>query len=194
MPFRELVGSYQVYDESALKSVTKLKLQSKDLVENWRRCSLTSDFIARYYSIFFPYIERSENTFYRQEAENIISFIMNELVENTAKYSDENGEDVDVWIGLDDDRLIFDISNQISHQAYEPFMNLCKELLESDPQELYIKKIEENIDSGTSSSGLGYLTLVNDYGVSFGFAFTELNDKLVKASVQAVVNYREENI
>ncbi len=190
----KIIGSYITYNNKDFISNTRICLRSDDLSNNWRRCSLTSDFLSKYFSFFFPYKEKSENTLYREEAENIISFILNELIENTAKYSDDKNSDVNILLAIDETCLVFEISNYTSSDNAKGFLKLCSEILESDPHELYIKKIEENIDTGSSGSGLGYLTLINDYGISFGFMFEDMENSLVRTSVQAKLKYKEENI
>ena len=191
---RQLIGSYVKYDKKSVLSRTSMSLHSGDLTGNWKRCGLTSDFIAKYYSFFFPYKEKSENTLYREEAENTISFILNELVENTEKYSDVNGKEVEISETMDEELLIFEVSNQINQKDAQKFQKICAEILGDDPQELYIKKIEENLETGSSSSGLGYLTLINDYGISFSFSFEDWDNGLTQAIVQAKLNYKEGNV
>jgi hypothetical protein len=49
---------------------------------------------------------------------------------------------------------------------------MLAELTASDPGELLIARIEANAaDAGASGSGLGLLTLMNDYGARLGWIF-----------------------
>ena len=54
------------------------------------------------------------------------------------------------------------------------FQSLLSELTARDPGELLIERIEANAADETSSgSGLGLLTLMNDYGARLGWNFSD---------------------
>ena len=189
----DLFGSFTEIAPDDCKSMVRLRTLAQDLSSQWKRCSLTANFLSQFFSHFFPYREKAEDMMNRDDAESTISYILNELVENTAKYSNPDNPGVLVELYLLDPHLIFEVSNYIKIGQVEKFKALCREILENDPQELYIKKIEANISDESSESGLGYLTLINDYGVQLGFKF-QMENNMIKASIQAKLNYREGSV
>jgi hypothetical protein len=168
-------------------SDASLMLDGEDISQNWRRCSLTADFLAKYYSYYFPYREKAMDRISREAAENSISYILNELIENTAKYSDSRDQEVEVAISLREDDIIFQVSNHVSERRADSFLRLARELLEGNTQELYIKQLETESDS----SGLGYLTMINDYGVSLGFRIERTGEDVFRVTVQAIMKWKE---
>jgi len=187
----EVVGSW--LDEKGERALSEcsLGLMSDDLFRNWRRVSLSSDFLARYYSYYFPYREKARGTLSRESAENTISFVLNELMENTAKYSDAKEKRVSVRVRLLERVLLFSVSNYISGKLHGPFVALAKEILGGNTEDLYLKRLERNTEEGEGGSGLGYLTLINDYGVSLGFKFEKTGDDLFRVTVQATLKHKE---
>jgi hypothetical protein len=188
----EILGQFR--DEAREKplSQTSLVTNSADMLENWRRVSLCSDFLAKYYSYYFPYKEKAKQRISRDTAENNISFVMNELIENTAKYADARDKTVTIKIMLFDQDIVFQVSNYVTPALAESFVALAREILESNPEELYIKRLEKNTEAESGDSGLGYLTLINDYGIRMGFKFQTVEPDLVQVTIQARMKSREE--
>ena len=58
-------------------------------------------------------------------------------------------------------------------------------------EDLYFQKLEENAEQDVGGSGLGYLTLMKDYGIRFGFRFRTLNTETTAVDVQAHVSLRD---
>jgi hypothetical protein len=87
--------------------------------------------------------------------------------------------------------MVFQVTNYIEPAGQEPFVVIIKELLENDPDELYFQKLEENFENDADGSGLGYLTMMKDYGVQFGFKFQPLEAKSVRVDVQAHLSMKE---
>jgi hypothetical protein len=66
------------------------------------------------------------------------------------------------------------VRNVAASGTAEKFQALLAELTTRDPGELLIERIEANAADETSSgSGLGLLTLMNDYGARLGWSFSE---------------------
>jgi hypothetical protein len=186
-----ILGEYRDAVEGTAVTESTVHLKSDDLFQNWRRVSLSADFIARYYSYFFPYKEKAQQILDRESAENSISFVLNELIENTAKYSDAGKKEVEITIWMLGTFVLFNISNFVKEELAGSFLKVAREILDSDPEELYIKKLEKNIEETTGGSGLGYLTLINDFGVALGFRLEKMGQDLVKVTVQAKMKYKE---
>jgi hypothetical protein len=187
----EIYGDFSEDLPQKRVSESSISIKSDDLYQYWRRVSLSSDFLGKYYSYFFPYQEKAIGTMSREEAENSISFVVNELIENTAKYSNTGNKTVQINILLLDKVLLFNVSNFINEKVAHSFISLAKEILENDPEELYMKRLERNIEDENGDSGLGYLTLINDYGISLGFKFEKVDTDVVRVTVQAKMKLKE---
>jgi hypothetical protein len=187
----EVVGEYREDISEKMLSESSVSMKSDDLYRNWRRVSLSSDFFGKYYSYFFPYQEKALKTVSRDEAENSISFVLNELVENTAKYSNTGDKTVQIQVRLLDSVLLFDVSNYVDEKVAGSFIALAREIINGDPEELYMKQLEKNIEDEKGDSGLGYLTLINDYKVTLGFKFDKMDRDVIQVTVQAKMKYKE---
>ena len=178
------------FDPGQLISHNSMVIDAIQLTAAWRRCSLSSDFWARYTSFFVP-PQAIHGHLDRAAANSVFSYLLNELFENCAKFS--RGEQTEIryecWVLPD--RLVFQMSNHILPGAVESFAALIRQLLEKDPEELYFATLEENALSNAGSSGLGYLTLIKDYGIRFGFGFQKIGPHDVRVDVQAQVSRKE---
>jgi hypothetical protein len=188
----EILGEFAEETKEKPLSQTSVVASSTDMLDNWRRVSLCSDFLAKYYSYYFPYKEKAKGKISRDAAENSISFVMNELIENTAKYSNASNKEVTVKLLLHEEHIVFQVSNFVTAELAESFIGLAREILESNPEELYIKRLEKNSESDEGDSGLGYLTLINDYGILMGFKFAQIDPDLFEVTVQARMKCMEE--
>ena len=60
----EIMGEFTEEEGQTLLSQTSLITNSADMMKNWRRVSLASDFLAKYYSYYFPYKEKAKERKY----------------------------------------------------------------------------------------------------------------------------------
>jgi hypothetical protein len=182
------------YDENPSQKVVisncSVILSSDELIKNWKKCSLTSDFFADFYGLYFPEEVSAENPISRNDIKNSVSFILNELIENAAKYSNTDEKTVIFRMWYLKDYFIVNIENYISEDSINNFIKIIKEILSGDTEELYIQKLELNAETDSDGSGMGYLTLMNDYGVKFGYRFERINKNSVyKSIIQAHINF-----
>ncbi|WP_413163513.1 slr1658 superfamily regulator [Capilliphycus salinus ALCB114379] len=142
------------------------------LQQRWRNNGLSANFMADYVTTFFPKSEEDFSTQHRQaEIQSAVSFIANELLENAMKFSDNScSYPIQIKINLSSEWLSFWVVNSIAPEKIESFQDYIQTLLNSDPQEMYINQIEENLEDGNSSR-LGYLTMINDYQANLGWKF-----------------------
>ena len=87
--------------------------------------------------------------------------------------------------------MIFQVTNHIHPDEQAAFVEVIQELLTSDVDELYFQKLEENAEYDLEGSGLGYLTLIKDYGIQFGFRFRPQDSTSTAVDVQAHVSMKE---
>ena len=147
-------------------SPTTLPLQQR-----WRNSGLSADFLAEYWSAFFPAHDvLSRNK--QHEIKGAINYIANELLENVMKYAYQPAQHaVSLALYLLKNEFKFYTSNAIAPDAIEDFQARIKALLTGDPQQLYVEQVEKNAAGENSGSQLGLLTVVNDYQACLGWKF-----------------------
>ena len=148
------------------------------LRQRWRNNGLSADFLADYMTTFFPTSNRGNNPYQQAEIKGAVSYIANELLENAMKFTNPNSPSpINIQLQLHSDHIVFCVKNSLSPQAVETFQVFLQKLNTSDPQELYIKQLEHNAsDEHGTSSGLGILTMVNDYSTKLGWKFETLKE------------------
>lgn len=146
--------------------------QTLPVYERWRNNSLSANFLADYWGAFFPVADSALEAG-RHDVRDAVSYIVNELLENALKYSDpESGLPIRISLYMSDDSLRFYITNSIAPLEISYFEEQITSILTRDTNELYIQRLEANAqDESGADSGLGLLTLVNDYNAGLAWKF-----------------------
>lgn len=145
-------------------AANRLLLSDGPLELSWHHCSTTSDFLGD----FFGSLARNTHTY--NEARHGIGYLVNELLENAVKFRAPG--DIAIDATLEDGNFELRVSNCVAEETARRFQALLAEITERDPGDLLIERIEQNAaDPSSSGSGLGLLTLMNDYGVRLGWKF-----------------------
>ncbi|MEO6862568.1 MAG: DUF6272 family protein [Microcoleus sp.] len=163
------------------------------LKQRWRNNGLSADFLADYLTTFFPGNKDDPSTIDRQaEIKSAVSYIANELLENAMKFNDETSEyPIDIKLELKSDGVIFSVANTIPPQAVGKFQAYIQQLLDSDPNELYIEQLEKNAaDESCTDSGLGLLTMLSDYSAKIGWNFQTVQKDPEVITVTTMVELR----
>ncbi len=154
---------------------------SEDIKNLWRNQRLSAHFLANCFINFLPLSENNPEEEQRiKEAQGSISYVANELIENAVKFNLETASH-QVKLGiyfLENPELIAVIfaTNTVNKNQAETFQTFIKKLLVSNPQELYIQQVEASAkDSDSTRSGLGFLTMINDYQARLGWKFESLS-------------------
>jgi hypothetical protein len=176
--------------ESQEYLIVSFSPSSASLQKRWRTNGLSADFLADYLSSFLPCNSQDNDDLIKQaEIKDAIGYIANELLENAMKYNNQlSSSPITIQIHLLDRKIIFQITNGIHCQAAEEFQSYIQELIGCDPYELYLLKLENNAtaENGTES-GLGFLTMVNDYGAKLGWKFNSFVEKPEELMVTTMV-------
>ncbi|MEP7188394.1 MAG: hypothetical protein ABI901_04285 [Roseiflexaceae bacterium] len=183
-------GAWQDMAGVTTLSYQRMTLDAGDLARFWRRCSLSSDFWSRYSALFVPATAPS-GQLSRAALESVLAYLLNELFENCAKFGGGPVGMVRYQAWIQADSMTFQLTNHIQPEQRAAFIHFIRELLENDPDELYFRRLEENAEANAKGSGLGYLTLIKDYGIRFGFRFIAIDDQRVAVEVQAHVSMKE---
>ncbi|UES46850.1 slr1658 superfamily regulator [Roseibium aggregatum] len=141
-----------------------LTLMAEPLELSWHHCGLTSDFIGEYFS-------RACGTGIDPvDARHSISYMINEILENAIKF--RHGGDIAIHSSLEEQTFEIRIVNRIDQETAVKFQGHLKALLDREPGELLLERIEENaLNPDSSGSGLGLLTLMSDYEAKLGWSF-----------------------
>lgn len=169
----EIFGNFQ--DEPSASQeylILGFSPSSTSLKQRWRNNGLSANFIADYLTVFLPVADDQTLTIARQEQiKSAVSFVANELLENAMKFNDYSSlQPVLIQLQLFEDKVVFWVSNAIAATAVQPFQALIQKIITSDPSELLIHQLETNADN-TSNSGIGILTMMNDYLAQIGWKF-----------------------
>ena len=151
---------------------------SQPVKKNWPNNRLSAFFVADYFSNLLPINEDETQAEERiSERKNAVSYVGNELLENAMKFSEEIPP-YTVKFGihfldeLEEATVIMFTKNSITIPSFENFQAFIEELLSSDPNELYVQQIEKTAeDENSEASGLGLLTMINDYSAKLGWKF-----------------------
>lgn len=162
---------------------------SVPLQQRWRNNGLSADFLAGYLSTFFPG-EDHASTARQAEIKDAVSFIANELLENAMKFSyAPANHTVTIEMFLDADAVRLYSVNGVAPQSIASFERFADQLLTGDTQALYLEQLERNAsDESGATSGLGFLTMVNDYGAALAWKLTRDDENEDRASVTTMVS------
>ena len=150
--------------------------------QRWSNNLLSAQFVADYFSAFLPVDEDDLKSDRRiKVSKGAVSYVANELLENAMKFNDQ-GSNFKVKFGIYfiEDTLIENgyvtavlyVTNSVTPQGVKKLQTYLTELIASDPKELYIKQVEKSLESEHSeASGLGFLTMINDYSAKLGWKF-----------------------
>ena len=134
---------------------------------SWQHASATCEFLGDVFAT-----QHAKAGLDYNEARHSIIYLVNELLENAIKFRMPG--DIELRGSLEGGNFEVTVINRTSPDVAEKFQGLLAELTTRDPGELLIERIEANAeDENSSGSGLGILTLMNDYGARLGWHFSE---------------------
>ena len=148
-------------------SPTSLPIQQR-----WRNNGLSADFLADYLSTFFPGDDRAAAE--RQaELKSAVGYVANELLENAMKFSYAPSQHaIHLAMYLEAEAVSLYVTNSIDPHAVAAFQQTIERLLTEDIDTLYVAQLTHNAAGDSADgSGLGYLTMLHDYGVALAWKF-----------------------
>jgi len=169
----EIFGDYiDNLPESPEYLIIGFSPSSVPLKQRWRNNGLSADFLADYLTTFFP--AKDDITEQQQaEVKSAVSYIANELLENAMKFNDETSEfPISIRLQVRSDEILFITSNSIPPSRVDRFQNFLRKIEQVDPDTLYVEQLENSVkEEGNTNSGLGLLTMLNDYLAKLGWKF-----------------------
>jgi hypothetical protein len=171
----EFIENFSEENDSLELSFTP---SSRPIKQRWRNNRLSAIFVAEYFSSFLPIDDEDPHREKRiKESKTAVSYVGNELLENALKFNDDQSN-YKVKFGiyfLENPSQVIAVlctKNSINSQGVEKFQAFIEKLLASDTHKLYIEQIEKTAEEEHSeASGLGFLTMINDYSVKLGWKF-----------------------
>ncbi|MEL4894532.1 DUF6272 family protein [Crocosphaera sp. Alani8] len=169
----EIYGDFEEHlPDSDQFLVISFSPSSIPLKQRWRNNGLSADFVADYLTTFFPANEEDPSSVERQkQLKGAVSYIANELLENAMKFHDENvNSTIKFGIHLLNETIVLFSSNCISPKQWPKFHTIINDLINNDPEDLYITQMEKLAeDENSTASGLGLITICCDYGAKLGW-------------------------
>lgn len=151
------------------------------LKHRWRNNGLSADFLADYVTTFFPKEEGDPGSHARQQdIRSAVNYVANELLENAMKYSEAAPTTINLVLAAE--AIVFSETNSTSAEHGQIFRRFVRELMDSDPSEMYVRQLERSAETG--GSGLGLLTMVNDYGAKLAWQFSDQQDGTMRITTQ----------
>ncbi len=133
-------------------SAIEIEVAPIDLVTEWRRCGMIADFMAQY----------MEHGFERREtARSVLSTVVNELVENAAKFSADKGSPARVSIRHHGEVVHAEVQNDASDEDLQGLREVLADLARDGADEVLRRRLGDR-------RGLGLAMLVKDYGAKVG--------------------------
>jgi hypothetical protein len=158
---------------------------SVPLRSRWRNNGLSAEFLGDYVTTFLPGEGGIAAGSRQNEIRHALIYVANELLENAMKYH-ERAVDIPIGIHLEltNDLITVRASNGVGSQQAQRYKAFVERLLEGDPGDLFQRQQEETASNPQSSSScLGLLTMINDYGAQLGWRFDVHPTKLDMVTV-----------
>ena len=90
---------------------------------------------------------------------------------------------------LEPDTISLYVTNSVDPQALAAFQQCIQRLLTADPQALYLEQLTRNAEAGNEgASGIGILTMLNDYGAAVAWKFEPVAPEAEVMTVTTMVH------
>jgi hypothetical protein len=164
--------------------------------KRWSNNRLAAYFVADYFSNLLQIDENDPPGEERlNEAKNAVSYVGNELLENAIKFHEKSQSELvkfglHLLEGAEEITVIIFAKNSITIPNFEKLQSFIKELLAADTNELYIQQIEKTSeDENSETSGLGLLTIINDYSAKLCWKFESAssNPQIINVTTMAQI-------
>lgn len=151
---------------------------SRPSKKRWRNNRLSAHFVADYLANLLQIDEDDAQGEERiNESKSAVSYVGNELLENAIKFNEKSQQEpvkfgINVLEEKEEIIVIIFTKNSITIPRFEKLQAFITELLSADPNDLYVQQIEKTSeDENSETSGLGLLTIINDYSAKMCWKF-----------------------
>jgi hypothetical protein len=145
---------------------------STPLRSRWRNNGLSADFVSDYVTTFLPI--RDDLSFlevHQKAIRHAVSYVANELLENAMKYHQANVDTpIRIHLALTSEHITVTATNGVGSPQASVYKEYVTKLLAGEPEEMLMAQMEA-VATGSTSSSVGLLTMMNDYGAQLGWRF-----------------------
>ena len=131
----QILGTW-VDDITIVGEYTRMELNATHLANHWRRNSLSSDYWASYTA---QSITISPDHLPKQAIQDILSYLLNELFENCAKFSGGSILDACYQSWMQEETMIFQLTNHIHPEQQAPSSIPFKKYLQATQMSFFSK-------------------------------------------------------
>ncbi len=191
MPLSDSFGLVEPFEDNTTESLTIHFSTGDDArQERWRNYGLSADFLGDYFANFFPGEHLPGRRLTKRDViKNTVTFIANELIENAIKFNLKTSRNpVKITLQLYPSHLVFKVVNYASATAAERFKHFLKPINETNDIESLMVAQMEKVSLAGGESNMGILTMMCDYGVSFGWQFFTVEPDIIEVNVIARLN------
>lgn len=149
-----------------------IAFRPNDIFNSWETAGNLADSIA---SFFY---EKNPGQINR----NAISMVLNELIENAAKFSKDPGSKVEIETIKGNNSIKIITKNEVTAEKWEKLEKVTRELFSSDLHKLFKERLF-SIRKDTKSPGLGLILLKKDYNSNLNFLFEKHDDGRMEVSI-----------
>jgi hypothetical protein len=181
MKAAHVIGNFDESPGEPLSGVA-IEMPGLDLVAHWRRCGLSADFLAGYMACDFRD---------RKVAASVLSTVINEVLENAAKFSADEQAPVRIGVTQHGDTLRIEATNLAEAERAETFEKRLTEVLEGDPEELFVRRVETGDRPASGDPGLGLIVLRKDYAAAIAAKIEPRATRLSSVTVQVTLRSNE---
>ncbi len=167
-------GNFIETDEGDMKGRLSLSFQAKmlDIDELWEGSTLSAKFLSIFWGKFLPgQCSISEHT--RKQVQDEVHYICGELLGNSVKFTFEPEYMIEICLHLYENELRFYVTNSFDPEQEANFQAFIRRILTEDTSAMFLEQIEKSAAEGSDESGVGFLTMINDYGVTLSWKFGE---------------------
>jgi hypothetical protein len=148
---------HRARDAGQLLGELSLSFVPLSLVTEWSRCGAIADFVGRYFASDFRD---------REHAGSVLSTVVNELVENAAKFSSDKTATASLSVHELADRVTIVTTNAVTPAQGVAFGDIVSRVVADDPEAMFADAIGHPPETG--GAGIGLIVLRKDYGATIG--------------------------
>ncbi|MBD2510920.1 ATP-binding protein [Nostoc muscorum FACHB-395] len=190
--FGDLISDFPPEHDSLELSFTP---SSRPIKQRWRSNRLSAHFFADYFTNFLAVDENDPNQEkIIKESKSAVSYVANELLENAMKFNDDTSN-YKVRFGIhllndaDSVTAVIFASNSIKLEAEAKLRAVIEKVLTLNTHEMYVHQVEKSTEE-TGSSGLGLLTMINDYSAKIGWKLETIQQESIFMAVTTMAQFK----
>jgi hypothetical protein len=150
-----------------------------DFVAEWRRCSETADYFARFFAFDLQP---------REIAATVLSTVINELIENAVKFSTDKSVPAELVVRQYGEVLTVHTVNAVAAGLARTFTETVDRINAGEPEAMFVERITHPPETG--SAGIGLIILRKDYNaaITARVIADETDAGLVRVAVEVALD------